>query len=116
MQTGRLSQKSTVCKSCPWTKANPEYYFPPQKLAESIVDSLEKELLHSCHSTHEHFCTGYLSYVEQNLADGLMSLTLGRLALYLGKIDRASIPQLEVFKSVEEMLQAHQTRMELDEL
>lgn len=113
MSNSPTVQKATACKSCPWTTSNLEYYFPPEKLEESVVDSLDRELLHSCHSNSKNFCTGYLSFVQQNVEDGLLSLMLGRMALRLGLIDRASIPKLPVFKSVEEMLESHHNRTEI---
>jgi Family of unknown function (DUF6283) len=103
-------QKSTACNSCPWTKSNPEYYFAPVALKKSIVDSHKKELLHSCHSNHENFCTGYLSYAEQNLPNGLLDLRLGRLAIEWKIVDRSLIPQLEVFASSEKMIRSHEHR------
>jgi Family of unknown function (DUF6283) len=105
-------QRNKACKSCPWTRTNPEYYFDPKVLKKSIVDSAERELLHSCHSDHQNFCTGYLSYVEQNLQNGLLDLWLGRLAIKWKIVDRSAIPKLDVFGSTEEMLQSHQTKLE----
>jgi Family of unknown function (DUF6283) len=111
MSNSLTVQKSTACQSCPWTRSNPEYYFPPEKLKKSIVDSLDRELLHTCHFNHQNFCTGYLSFVEQNIEGGLMSLTLGRIALEWKIIERALIPILPVFNSVQKMLDSHQKRM-----
>jgi hypothetical protein len=107
-----INQKSKACKSCPWTKSNPEYYFDPEVLERTIVGAHQDEKIHSCHSNHVDFCTGYLSFAEQNLEDGLETFFIGKLALQLGIICRSSIPNLSVFNSVEEMIKSHRARLD----
>ena len=54
-------------------------------------------------------CTGYLAFLKYKLAakGGLESLMLGRIGVHLGLIKPENIPNLEVFNTVEDMLEAH---------
>jgi Family of unknown function (DUF6283) len=106
-------QKKSTCKSCPWVNRNTEKHcFPPDALAQTIVQAIPGERIHSCHSNGTFFCTGYLAYCEKHLEDGIRSLATGRIGLYIGILDLHKIPQLPVFDSIEEMLESHRDRMD----
>jgi hypothetical protein len=64
-----------------------------------------------CHSSQNHFCNGYLSFVANRLEGGLESLWSVRLAIGIKLIDPTLINNLQTFESIEAMLEDHRERM-----
>jgi hypothetical protein len=115
--TQHLKQRRGHCNSCPWMPASLDEhgnYFEPATLERTIVTYLNEERLHPCHSG-SYFCTGYLSYVEQHIDGGVVSLAMGRLAMGLKLLTRSKIPTLMVFESIDEMLKAHNDLLAISE-
>lgn len=108
-----IKQRAGHCNSCPFLPASLEIHgnhFDPAAPERTVVDYLQNERLHPCHSDPR-LCNGYLSFVEQNIDGGIASFSLGRMAIRLGILDPAKIPKLKVFATVEEMLESHEHLM-----
>lgn len=104
-------QRTSHCQNCPfWKQSNPDYGFSPEALQGTVVDHLEKGLIHPCHSNKKYMCTGYLSFAEQTFDDGILSLNSGRVAARLGLLDPEKIPKIEVYSCIAEMLEEHGMR------
>jgi hypothetical protein len=109
-----MHQTPQPCQSCPWLKTSDDgSYFDPEALERTTVEYLKVESLHPCHSRKQTFCPGFLSFVHHRNG-GIQSLKMGRLAIVMGLLDLDLIPQLETFESVDEMLEDHRERMEID--
>lgn len=54
-------------------------------------------------------CTGYLAFAHYKLAEegGLRSLNAGCIGVYYNIIDPDQIPDLDIFDTTDEMLEAH---------
>lgn len=59
------------------------------------------------------FCPGFLSFVHHRNG-GIQTLKMGRLAIVMGLLDPDLIPQLETFESIDQMLDDHRERMEIN--
>jgi hypothetical protein len=106
-----LNQKNDVCKSCPLlVNGDPKYYAEPAKLNETVGKYYRDESLHPCHSEPDTFCTGFLAFIGENHPNGFKGYKMARLAIFMGLLDCSKVPSLKVFNSVEEMLQAHESR------
>lgn len=105
------NQQLNPCNYCPWLPSSlvKGYYFNPDKLQSTIIEDLNNECVQSCHSERKYFCVGYLSFVEQNIEGGIRSLWLGRIAIDAKILSPTLIASnIEVFKSIDEMLTKHQ--------
>ncbi len=101
------TQKKSACQSCPWLIDRRNTYFKPDLLRRTVVADHLAERLHHCHSHKETFCTGHLAYLQAT-PEGIEGSMLGRMAIRLNILDPAAIPPLEVFNSLDEMLQDHE--------
>lgn len=83
-----------------------------ETLQRTVIYNLENGYIHPCHTVQEHMCTGYLSFVHHKLATegGLQSLMLGRIGLDFGLIKPENIPELNIFDTVEDMLESHESK------
>ena len=104
-------QKKTACASCPFIQSGDlSYCFDPNVLKTTVVEYLNEGCLHPCHSQQQKMCTGYLSFVKQYVEGGIYSFPMARLASALKLLKPTLIPDLNIFKSVEEMLDSHRER------
>ena len=104
-------QKKTTCASCPFIQSGDlSYCFDPNVLKTTVVEYLNKGCLHPCHSQQQKMCTGYLSFVKQYVPGGIYSFPMARLAIAFKLLEPTRIPDLDTFKSVEEMLDSHHKR------
>lgn len=101
------TQRRTACKSCPWLNNDSGYCFDADVLTRTVIADLAAERVHMCHSSHRHFCNGYLSFVKYRLDGGLMGLQLARTAIVLKLLNPDIVPKLNTFESVEMMLRSH---------
>ncbi len=109
-----MHQSPHPCSTCPWLKTSDDgSYFDPETLERTTVEYLKLESLHPCHSRQKTFCLGFLSFVHHRQG-GIQTLKMGRLAIAWDLLDPDFIPKLETFESVEEMLEDHRDRMEID--
>lgn len=101
------SQKLSACSSCPWLTERDGSYFKPEALEKTIVDHHQAERIHYCHSNSNHFCTGYLAFLDSQ-PDGLFGHSMARMAISLGLLKVDLIPKVAVFTSILDMLLDHQ--------
>lgn len=83
-----------------------------ETLQHTVVYNLDNEYIHPCHTEQENMCTGYLSFVHHKLKakGGLDSIMLGRLGVARGLIKPNAIPDLDIFDTVEDMLEDHDSK------
>lgn len=106
-------QRKASCSSCPWViDGDRSLHFDPNVLEKTVVRAMQNGELHSCHSSSEHICSGYLAFAENNLQAGVDTLQMVRISARLGMFDYDLVNKdLNVFSSVKAMLKDHSQRM-----
>lgn len=106
-------QRKMTCSSCPWiVDGDRGLHFDPKVLEATVVKALQNGQIHSCHSSRNHMCSGYLAFAENNLRAGVDTLQMVRISARLGMFDYDLVNKdLNVFDSVKAMLKDHRQRM-----
>jgi hypothetical protein len=107
-----IEQRTGACASCPWIKSKDQSFCsPPDNLRSSVVAAIQDGDIHECHSAPAFMCAGFLSFAEKNYG-GARNLAMVRIRESQGLLDCSQIDvSLNVFSSIEQMLEDHELRM-----